>query len=140
MKHYLLAVSFCFVLGGFAQETQEIDPSLMVSEELGAKAVDYMANDPEEYQYLVFELDNAYFIKSYESLTNNQKAQLRTLDGVLSTDGKPFDPIVLQNGEFNFHNYNFERSETQTIGYDLGNGQVLVFYSLEKLRIIFDQK
>lgn len=128
-------------LSGFisiAQNSTTIDPRLSGDKETMIKAEENLNNDPIAYEMMVFELDNSWFVKPISEVTETQKKQLLSIEDVTDKNGQPFDPSVLTNpSEFNIHNYNFERSETQTVGYDLGNGQVLVFYSAEKIRAMY---
>jgi hypothetical protein len=141
MKKLGLLFSILISVISFGQNESQIDPRLLVNKEVGYKATEYFATDPAQYSFLLFELENAYVIRSMAELTENQKAQLLSIEGVQTADGVKFDPAVLSNPDsFNFHLYNFQRSETKTIAYDLGNGNVLVFYSTEKLRLMHSQK
>jgi len=123
-----------------AQKNSTVDARLLVNKDVAAKAEETFKTNPEAYNQMVFELDNGWFTQSTESLNERQKAQLLSIDGIVSSDGKPFDPAVLTNpADFNFYAYNFQRHETKTMAYDLGNGTVLVFYSAEKLRLMNSQ-
>jgi hypothetical protein len=140
MKKPALFFALFITLFSFAQNDSQIDPRLLVNNEIGAKAQEYFTSNPDQYKFLLFELENAYFIRSMAEVTDGQKATLLSISEVYSVDGQVFDPIVLSNpATFNFHLYNFQRSETKTVGYNLGNGNVLVFYSLEKLRMMYSQ-
>ncbi len=141
MKKIGLLFSIFISVISFGQNESQIDPRLLVNKEVGSKAAEYFSTDPEQYNFLLFELENAYFIRSMAEVTENQKAKLLSVEDVQTSDGLKFDPAVLANpATFNFHLYNFQRSETKTVGYDLGNGNVLVFYSIEKLRLMYSQK
>lgn len=123
-----------------AQEQTKIDHRLLANDEIRAKSIDCFTNDPEAYKFLIYELENAWFVKPISSLTEAQGKQLLSIEGITDQQGKPFSPSVVDNKEkFNFHEYNFQRHQTKTIAYDLGNGNALIFYSLEKLRIMFNQ-
>ncbi len=140
MKKLVLIVAAFVSVSVIAQKNTQIDSRLLVNKEVAAKAQDSFKNDPDAYNQMVFELENGWFVQSISSLTEGQKAQLLPVSAVVSADGQPFDPAVLNNpNEFNFHAYNFQRNATKTIGYDLGNGNVLVFYSAEKLRVMYSQ-
>lgn len=141
MKKIALLFSLLVSFASIAQNESQIDPRLLVNKEVGSKAAEYFSTDPDQYNFLLFELENAYFIRSIAEVTESQKAQLLSINGIQTSSGEVFDPAVLNNpATFNFHLYNFQRSETKTIGYDLGNGNVLVFYSIEKLRLMYSQK
>ncbi len=141
MKKIGLLFSIFISAISFGQNESQIDPRLLANKEVGAKAAEYFSTDPAQYNFLLFELENAYFIRSIAEVTENQKAQLLSIEGIQTAEGIKFDPAVLSNpATFNFHLYNFQRSETKTVGYDLGNGNVIVFYSIEKLRMMYSQK
>jgi Zn-dependent M32 family carboxypeptidase len=141
MKKLGLLVSIFISVISFGQNYSQIDPRLLANKEVGSKAAEYFSTDPAEYNFLLFELENAYFIRSMAEVTENQKGQLLSIVDVQTVDGVKFDPSVLADpATFNFHLYNFQRSQTKTVGYDLGNGNVLVFYSIEKLRLMYSQK
>ena len=132
----MFAITFCF-----GQNESQIDSRLLVNKEIGAKAMEYYSTNPEQYNFLLFELENAYFIRSMADVTESQQAKLLSIAEIYSTSGEKFNVAILNNpATFNFHLYNFQRSETETIGYNLGNGNVLVFYSIEKLREMYYQK
>lgn len=138
-----IALLFCLLISviSFGQNESQIDPRLLVNKELGSKAAEYFSSDPEQYNFLLFELENAFIIRPLSEVTESQKSQLLSIEGIQTSAGEKFDPAVLSNlATFNFHLYNFQRSQTKTIGYDLGNGNVLVFYSIEKLQMIYAQK
>lgn len=139
-KSILIALSF-FALSGLAQQNATIDARLLVNKELAAKAQENFNTNPSAYDFMLFELEKGWFTQSFASLTEGQKSQLQSISGIVSTEGLPFDPAVLANpAQFNFHAYNFQRHATKTVGYDLGNGTVLVFYSTQKLQAMFEQK
>ena len=97
-------------------------------------------SEEDKNNFLLYSLDNGYFIRSIDQVTSSQKTELKSIDGIVSNKGEIFSAEVLSNPElFNFYNYNFERSETKTVGYNLGNGTVLVFYSLEKMIEMYNQ-
>ena len=140
MKKLVLITCLSISVVATAQQKEQIDQRLLTNKDIAAKAQDNFSNNPQEYNLMVFALDNGWFTQSYESLNSSQKSQLLSIDGIVSSDGKPFDPAVLSDpSKFNFYNYNFQRHETRTTAYNLGNGQVLVFYSAEKLRLMFEQ-
>jgi hypothetical protein len=135
-----LFFSFLTLIGltSIAQNSPTIDPRLSMDQEMKMKAEDNFQNDPVAYSLMVYELDNSWFVKPVSELTESQKKQLLSIENITDKQGQPFNPAVLTNpSEFNLYNYNFARSETQTIGYDLGNGQVLIFYSAEKIRAMY---
>ncbi|MBK9192877.1 MAG: hypothetical protein IPM77_16025 [Crocinitomicaceae bacterium] len=135
-----LLFSFLTLTGfiSVGQTSTSIDPRLSADKEVMIKAEENFKNDPVAYEMMVFELNNAWFVKSISEVTDSQKKQLLSIENITDKNGQPFDTSILTNpSEFNFYNYNFARSETQTVGYDLGNGQVLVFYSAEKIRAMY---
>lgn len=141
MKKLGLLFSIFITVISFGQNESQIDPRLLVNKEVGSKAAEYFSTDPDQYNFLLFELENAFFVRSMADVTENQKAQLLSIEDIQTADGVKFDPTILANAAtFNFHLYNFQRSQTKTVGYDLGNGNVLVFYSIEKLRLMYSQK
>lgn len=142
MKKLVFTLLTSFSIMIYAQSNQAIDSRLLVNKELGAKAAEYYKSNIAEYQFLVYELDHAFFVQSLDKVPANHKSELKSIENIVSIiDGLKFDPTILSTpGMFNFHAYNFERNQTQTIGYNLGNGNVLVFYSLEKVRENFNQQ
>lgn len=136
MKFKLFLIAICLLNISFSQTNDNIDKRLSVNKELGVKAAEYYNSNKAEYDFLVYELDNSFFIQSIDKVPVNHKNELRSIHEVVSVvDAKPFDIAVLNDlSSFNFHAYTFTRSQTMTIGYDLGNGQVLVFYSIQKVR------
>lgn len=141
MKKFIWLCSVLISSVSLGQNNAQIDSRLLVNKEIGAKAMEYFSSDPEQYNFLLYELENAYFIRSMTEVTESQKTKLLSIAEVYSVNGEKFETALLNNPEgFNFHLYNFQRSETQTIGYDLGNGNVLVFYSVQKLREMYQQQ
>jgi hypothetical protein len=140
MKKTFLIVCVLISISVIGQNNTKIDSRLLVDKNVAVKAEENFKNNPEEYNLMVFELNNGWFTQSLASLNESQKSQLLSVSDIVSADGKPFDPAVLSNpATFNFYAYNFQRSATKTVAYDLGNGNVLVFYSAEKLRLMYSQ-
>lgn len=140
MLRTVLIIFISFLLFSFLFSSKNIDPRLMMNPRIAIKSQDHYLNNPDEYLFMVYELDNAYFIREMNTLNEPQKKSLKSIETIVDINGNPFDVAVLNDlTTFNFHLYNFERNENRTIAYDLQNGKILGFYSQEKLREMFTQ-
>lgn len=140
MKRIFSLIFITSSLAAFSQQKVNCDTRLGQIPSQTIKVDESFSNEQDKNNYLLFTLDNGYFIRPIENITSSQKSQLLPIDGIVSNTGEAFDVELLSSPElFNFYTYNFERSETKTIGYDLGNGNALVFYSQQKLIEMYNQ-
>ena len=116
-------------------QTTSTDPRL--TENLGAQAKDMQEKNPGYYEFLVFELDNAYFLTS-EAPDPNVKQEIKPISEVNDADGNPFNPEDLKDPKtFNFKKYNFKRTYDNRVVYELEDGTYLVFLTLKEVKEIY---
>ena len=133
MKLFSILCISCFIGISYAQDTQSIDQRLVDS--YGEDAVNLYENNQDYYNFLIYELDNSFEIMEATELTPNSKYDLRDISSVVDKEGKVFNIDELQDlSTFNFTSYNFVRAQNDRVYYELGDGRVLVFYSLVEIK------
>ena len=121
----------------FAQD-KSVDPRLEAN--IGEEAVTLQENNPDYYDFLVYELDNSYFITS-ESPDPAVKQEVYSISRIKDTEGNEFDETVLIDTEtFNFKAYNFKRTHDNRVLYELSDGRYLVFYTLKEVKENYKKK
>ena len=114
-----------------AQETS-VDPRL--EENMGEKAITLQENNPDYYNFLVYDLDNAYFITT-ESLDHGVKQEVYSISIVKDENGDSFVESVLDNPEtFNYKKYSFKRTHDNRVCYELSDGRYIIFYSMKEVK------
>lgn len=133
----LLLLTFSMLLHfTYAQNQKPCDERLIAVH--GDKAVSLSENNPEYYQFLVFELDNSYYILNADQYDAGQKGEILDISNVMDNNDQPFDIGVLDDlTTFNIHLYNFKRIQNERVAYDLGDGRYLIFYSLEEVKLSY---
>ncbi len=128
----ILCIS-CFIGISYAQDTQSIDQRLV--DTYGDDVVNLYENNQEYYSFLVYELDNSFEIIEAAELNGNSKYDLKDISLVVDKQGNKFNIDELDNlTSFNFAKYNFVRAQNDRVYYELGDGRVLVFYSLVEIK------
>lgn len=133
MKLITLLCLLCFFSISKAQNQGEIDQRLF--ELHGEKLIQLYENNKEYYNFLLYELNNSFYIVENTQINTDFKENYRNINSVKDKEGNPFDISLLANPDtFNFFNYSFERAQNERTVYDLGDGRLLIFYSLTEIK------
>lgn len=122
------------IMAPFLAICQSIEVDQRLIKNLGVDATTLAENNPEYYKFLLYELDNAYFITS-ETPDPSIKQEIRNISTIKDTEGNPFNEEVLANpSTFNFKQYNFKQAHDNRVLYLLSDGRYLVFFSLKEVK------
>lgn len=132
-KNVILLLLCLLSVASMAQDQNTIDQRLV--DTYGEKATKLFETNKEYYDFLVYELDNSFYIADDLEMSSETKNNYFQIESVQHKDGSPFDLAVLADlSTFNIHNYNFIREADNRVIYDLGDGRYIVFYSLNEIK------
>ncbi len=135
MKVFLLAISFLFLGYSYSQTKADVDVRLI--ENHGDEIYNILKYRKDYYNFLLWELDNAYEIVNISEVQNQT---LLPITNITDKNGGIFNPDEVNDPtSFNFIKYNFVRQKEQKVYYNLGNGKVLIFKALKPMWKEFDQ-
>jgi hypothetical protein len=129
MKKIVSFLVLFAAIGSFAQDG--VDPRLLAYH--GEKIVNLYETNREVYDKILYRLDNSFYIIEKKQFKGSE-AEILPVSAVKSNDGTVFTPDLLNDpGTFNFMLYNFRVSQTAQTVYDLGDGRLMIFYSLNEI-------
>ena len=120
--------------------SQETVPDTRIVKNIGEKASTFQTENPDYYDFLVYELNNAYFITS-ESPDPGVKQEIIEISRIKDESGNDFDESTLDDlTTFNFKAYNFKQTYDNRVVYILADGRYLVFYTLKEVKENYKKK
>ena len=131
MKRIVLAFAMILSVGAFTQQ-QGVDPRLLAYH--GDKIISLYETNKEAYNSILYKLDNSFYIVEKSKFKSSGQTFL-DINTVKSNTGELFSIALLNDLQtFNYLLYNFRVSQTEKTVYDLGDGRLLVFYSLNEVK------
>ena len=119
-------------------QDSSVDPRLEAN--IGAEAITLKENNPDYYNFLIYELNESYFVTS-ETPDPGVKQEVYSISRIKDAEGNEFNESVLENSEtFNFKAYNFKRTHDNRVLYELSDGRYLVFYTLKEVKENYKKK
>ncbi len=117
-------------LVSYSQTKPNIDTRLIQNH--GDKIYEIYTYRKDYYNFLIWELDNAYDVVEISTL--DQNLTLQSIENIQNKYNIKFTPNLLENpSSFNFFEFNFQREKEQDMYYDLGNGKALKFKALKPM-------
>lgn len=136
IKRTSVIIALILSLSGISQEPG-VDPRLLAYH--GDKIVNLYETNREAYNSILYKLDNSFYIiekSAYKGAGEN----FLDISTVKSNSGQVFTVDLLNDlSSFNFMLYNFRVSQTEKTIYDLGDGRLMVFYSLNDVKANYDR-
>jgi len=131
MKKLVLAFAMCLSFCALSQQ-QGVDRRLLAYH--GDKIISLYESNKEAYNSILYKLDNSFYIVDKSKYTG-PKESLLDISTVKSNTGESFNVSLLADlSAFNFMLYNFRVSQTEKTIYDLGDGRLMIFYSLNEVK------
>ena len=117
---------------------QETDPRII--QNIGEKAVAIQEDNPDYYDFLVYELDNAFYLTT-ETPDPGVKQEIIDISAIKDGAGEAFNVETLSDlSTFNFKAYNFKQTYDNRVVYTLDDGSYLVFYTLKEIKENYKKK
>jgi len=135
MKKLVLAIAMSVTLSALTQQVG-VDPRLLAYH--GDKIINLYETNKEAYNSILYKLDNSFYIVD----KTKYKGQEPIIDikTVKSNAGKIFTVELLADlKSFNYMLYDFRISPTEKTVYDLGDGRLMIFYSINTVKQNFSQ-
>lgn len=124
---FAMSLSFCAL-----SQQGVVDSRLLAYH--GDKIIGLYESNKEAYNSILYKLDNSFYIVDKSKYTGS-KESLLDISTVKSNNGEAFTPSLLADlSTFNFMLYNFKVSQTEKTIYDLGDGRLMIFYSLNEVK------
>lgn len=135
MKKLVLAFAMSFTLCAFTQQGG-VDPRLLAYH--GDKIINLYETNKEAYNSILYKLDNSFYIVDKAKYKGQEP--LLDIKTVKSNTGEIFNSdLLIDLKSFNYMLYNFRVSQTEKTIYDLGDGRLMIFYSINEVKENFSQ-
>lgn len=130
MKKLVLACAMSFTFCAFTQQ-DVVDPRLLAYH--GDKIINLYETNKEAYNSILYKLDNSFYI--VDKTKYKGAATFLDIKTVKSNTGEIFTVDLLNDlKSFNYLLYNFRVSQTEKTIYDLGDGRLMIFYSIDEVK------
>ena len=135
MKKLVLAIAMIVTLGAFTQQGG-VDPRLLAYH--GDKIISLYETNKEAYNSILYRLDNSFYIVDKTKFKGD--GLFLDIKSVKSNTGEIFNIALLADlKSFNFMLYDFRVSQTEKTIYDLGDGRLMIFYSINEVKSNYSQ-
>ena len=129
-----ILVVFLLGMTTLAIGQEGVDPRLLAAH--GDKIVTLYETNREAYDNILYRLDNSFYITQKDKYNGNASTYLSINNVKAIGDQTPAFTLDLLKDlkSFNYALYDFRFSQTQKTVYDLGDGRLMIFYSLDQVK------